>query len=67
LKHYLVSQTGDLLAHPDLSLVLQQQHLTHLPQVQAALAGVPGPLRQTNLHGEPVLTTSAGHVPAPCG
>ena len=56
---YVVSRTGDLIAHPDLSLVLQQQHLTHLPQVQAALAGVPGPVTQTNLQGEPVLTTSA--------
>jgi signal transduction histidine kinase len=56
---YVVSQTGDLIAHPDLSLVLQQRHLAHLGQVQAALAGVPGPLTQTNLHGEPVLSTSA--------
>lgn len=56
---YVVSQQGDLIAHPDLSLVLQQQRLTHLDQVQAALAGVPGPLTQTNLHGEPVLTTFA--------
>jgi len=56
---YVVSRTGDLIAHPDLSLVLQQQHLAHLGQVQAALAGVPGPVTQTNLHGEAVLTTSA--------
>jgi signal transduction histidine kinase len=56
---YVVSQQGDLIAHPDLSLVLQQQHLAHLGQVQAALAGVPGPLTQTNVQGEPVLTTSA--------
>lgn len=56
---YVVSQQGDLIAHPDLSLVLQQQRLTHLGQVQAALAGVPGPLTQTNLHGARVLTTSA--------
>jgi signal transduction histidine kinase len=56
---YVVSRTGDLIAHPDLSLVLQQQHLAHLRQVQAALAGVPGPLTQTNLHGESVLTTAA--------
>ncbi len=56
---YVVSQQGDLIAHPDLSLVLQHQRLTHLRQVQAALAGVPGPVTQTNLQGEPVLTTSA--------
>src|SRR5919108_2957626 len=56
---YVVSRTGDLIAHPDLSLVLQQHNLTHLPQVQAALAGVPGPVTPTNLHGARVLTTSA--------
>ncbi len=56
---YVVSRDGDLIAHPDLSLVLQQQHLTHLGQVQAALAGVPGPLTQTNLQGESVFPTSA--------
>jgi len=56
---YVVSRTGDLIAHPDLSLVLQQRHLAHLGQVQAALAGVPGPVTPTNLHGEAVLTTSA--------
>ena len=56
---YVVSRDGDLIAHPDLSLVLQQQHLTHLPQVQAALAGVPGPVTPTNLQGEPVFATAA--------
>jgi signal transduction histidine kinase len=56
---YVVSRTGDLIAHPDRSLVLQQRHLAHLGQVQAALAGVPGPVTLTNLPGEAVLTTSA--------
>src|SRR5882724_13493050 len=56
---YVVSRTGDLIAHPDLSLVLQQQHLAHLGQVQAALAGVPGPVTPTNLQGDSVLTTPA--------
>jgi signal transduction histidine kinase len=56
---YVVARTGDLIAHPDLSLVLQQQNLAHLDQVQAALAGVPGSVTQTNQHGESVLTTSA--------
>lgn len=55
---YVVSRTGDLIAHPDLSLVLQQQHLGHLGQVQAALAGVPGPATSTNLHGESVVATA---------
>lgn len=56
---YVVSSTGDLIAHPDLSLVLQQRHLAHLRQVQAALTGVPGPSTSTNLHGDAVLATSA--------
>ena len=56
---YVVSPQGDLIAHPDLSLVLQHQRLTHLRQVQAALAGVPSPSTQTNLQGERVLTTWA--------
>jgi signal transduction histidine kinase len=55
---YVVSRTGDLIAHPDLSLVLQQQHLAHLGQVQTALAGVPGPSTSTNLDGDAVLATS---------
>jgi signal transduction histidine kinase len=55
---YVVSRTGDLIAHPDLSLVLQKQHLAHLGQVQAALAGVPGLVTHTNLQGESVLTTA---------
>jgi HAMP domain-containing protein len=40
---YVVSGEGDLLAHPDLSLVLQKRNLKHLRQVQMALDGTPGP------------------------
>ena len=36
---YVVSQEGDLIAHPDLSLVLQKRNLDELDQVRAALAG----------------------------
>src|SRR2546425_5254654 len=36
---YVVSREGDLIAHPDISLVLQKRNLRNLGQVQAALAG----------------------------
>ena len=51
---------GDLIAHPDISVVLQQQNLMHLRQVQAALGRVPALLdAQLNLMGQRVLATSA--------
>ena len=57
---YVVSATGDLIAHPDISLVLQRQNLRHLPQVRAALGQAPALLQaQPNLMGQPVLATSA--------
>jgi len=33
---YAVSRNGDLIAHPDISLVLQRRNLAHLDQVRAA-------------------------------
>jgi signal transduction histidine kinase len=33
---YIVTRSGDLVAHPDLSLVLRRQNLAHLRQVSAA-------------------------------
>ena len=36
---YVVDARGRLIAHPDLSLVLRDTDLSHLPQVAAALAG----------------------------
>ncbi|MBI4735103.1 MAG: HAMP domain-containing protein, partial [candidate division NC10 bacterium] len=36
---YVVDSRGTLIAHPDISLVLQKTALSRLPQVQAALAG----------------------------
>ena len=33
---YIVTRSGDVVAHPDLSRVLQQQNLAHLHQVRAA-------------------------------
>ena len=57
---YVVSPMGDLIAHPDISVVLQQQNLMHLRQVQAALGRVPALLdAQLNLMGHRVLATSA--------
>jgi HAMP domain-containing protein len=60
---YVVSGEGDLLAHPDLSLVLQKRNLKHLKQVQMALDGTPGPfVAQPNLAGQQVL---AAYAPIP--
>ncbi|MGE3537847.1 MAG: ATP-binding protein [Candidatus Tectimicrobiota bacterium] len=56
---YVVSQAGDLIAHPDLSLVLQKQNLRHLAQVQRALDGVSQTVTVRNLRGEPVFATAA--------
>ena len=44
---YVVDSGGTLIAHPDISLVLQKTDLSHLPQVRAALAA------QREREGEP--------------
>jgi signal transduction histidine kinase len=57
---YVVSREGDLLAHTDISLVLQRRNLKELSQVQAALAGAPVAfMPQLNLVGEKVFPTFA--------
>jgi signal transduction histidine kinase len=57
---YVVSASGDLIAHPDISLVLQKRRVKDLPQVQAALAGGAGvPMAQPNLSGQKVFAASA--------
>jgi signal transduction histidine kinase len=57
---YVVSREGDLIAHPDISLVLQKRSLKELGQVQAALAGAPGPfVAQPNLAGQQVFPAYA--------
>jgi two-component system, NtrC family, sensor kinase len=57
---YVVSREGDLIAHPDISLVLQKQNLRNLSQVQAALAGALGPFAaQPNLAGQQVFPAYA--------
>ncbi len=57
---YVTSREGDLIAHPDISLVLQKRNLKNLGQVQAALAGAPGPFAaQPNLAGQQVFPAYA--------
>lgn len=57
---YVVSRDGDLIAHPDISLVLQKRDLKALGQVQAAVAGAPGPFTaQPNLAGQKVFPAYA--------
>jgi signal transduction histidine kinase len=57
---YVVSGDGDLIAHPDISLVLQKRRVKDLPQVQAALAGGAGlSMAQPNLAGQKVFAASA--------
>jgi signal transduction histidine kinase len=57
---YVVSPAGDLIAHPDLSFVLEKRNLREFGQVQAALAGTPGVLPpQPSLTGEKVLPAFA--------
>ena len=57
---YVVSGGGDLIAHPNISLVLQKRRVKDLPQVQAALAGRSGlSMAQPNLSGQKVFTASA--------
>jgi len=60
---YVVSADGDLIAHPDISLVLQKRRVKDLPQVQAALAGGSGlSMAQPNLAGQKVFAAS-GPIP----
>jgi signal transduction histidine kinase len=56
---YLVARSGDLIAHPDISLVLQRRNMASLPQVQAAFDGTsrPGALVGKNLQGIDVFAS----------
>ena len=69
-RAYVVDGRGQLVAHPDISLVLQKTDLSRLEQVRAALAGpgTPGELRQEvtiaqDPTGRQVLTASAPVAP----
>ncbi len=63
---YVVDSRGRLIAHPDISLVLQKTDLSSLPQVQVARAGPPKPGQgrdeitiARDFQGHQVLTASA--------
>lgn len=57
---YIVSSEGDLIAHPDISLVLKRPNLKDLAQVRAALAGAQGPFAaQSNLADQKVFAAYA--------
>ncbi len=67
---YVVDSRGQLIAHPDISLVLQKKDLSSLPQVQAARAAapIPGQTQEEatiarDPQGREVLTASAAIAP----
>jgi signal transduction histidine kinase len=67
---YVVDSRGRLIAHPDISLVLQKTDLSSLPQVRAASAAAPKrdetqeeATIARDLQGHPVLTASAPIAP----
>ena len=62
---YAVTRHGDLIAHPDLSLVLQRRNLAHLGQVKEAFSrsdpianGLRGMIAE-NLQGEKIFSSHA--------
>ena len=61
---YVVGQTGDLISHRDISLVLQRRNLGHLNQVKAAFQAASGTPRPEvtladNLDGKRVISSYA--------
>lgn len=61
---YAITRSGDLIAHPDLSLVLQGRNIAHLDQVKAALRASAGTLKSgalvaNNLEGKRVISSYA--------
>lgn len=67
---YVVDSRGNLIAHPDISLVLQKTNLSTLPQVRDALAGRSGPGRDASetaiaqdLQGKHILAAHAAIAP----
>jgi len=61
---YAVASSGDLIAHPDISLVLQRRNVAHLNQVKAAFNPTPDPAKPKavvahNLQGKKVLSSFA--------
>ena len=68
-RAYVVDGRGDLIAHPDLSLVLKKTNLAALPQVKAAIAGRDEATEETagsiavDLDNRQVLTVDAAIAP----
>ena len=57
---YVVSSDGDLIAHPDITLVLQRMPAADLPQVRAAIEGKPISFKaERSLTGEEVYAAHA--------
>ena len=61
---YAVARNGDLIAHPDISLVLQRRNMADLDQVSEAFKPESGGERPhgavvNNLHGKQVFSSSA--------
>jgi signal transduction histidine kinase len=61
---YIVTRSGDLIAHPDLSLVLRRQNSAHLSQVEVAFEGGSGvdnrkSIVSQNLQGDRVFASTA--------
>src|ERR1043166_5944154 len=61
---YAVSRSGELIAHPDISLVLQRRNIGQLPAVAAAFDTAPGTrsvnaVVAKNLQGKDVLSSFA--------
>src|SRR5262249_13612649 len=60
---YVVDANGTLIAHPDISLVLQNTTLEQLAQVKAALAGREDVTIAKDLKGREVLTAHSRIAP----
>jgi PAS domain S-box-containing protein len=67
---YVVDSRGNLIAHPDMNLVLKKTSLASLPQVRDAMTGSPKPgdardqaTIARNLQGRQVLTANAAILP----
>jgi len=61
---YAVTRAGELIAHPDISLVLQRRSVSPLQVVKAAFESSPGPnvenaIVAANIQGKDVLSSSA--------
>ena len=61
---YVVNRSGDLIAHPDISLVLQKRNVAQLSQVKTAFSPDAGRAKEkwiisSNLKGEKVISSFA--------